>query len=491
MAEIKSSGGGVGSVDTSSYPKFQNQSFLDVADKFQGLEQGAVNLQQSKLKQINDQYNLINSELAAFANDPNATKEQVAARIGNFTKMFNLKPDVTNDLMRELQMAPSAQAYAKGALVKTMVTQEKINTLYGRNGFYRGDQADVPIVESPFFGARATGLPIQRQTPPGQEVVDTRETLPDGSPNPNYGARSLQGPTNPVLPQGAVPANTGIPGQYVPNAATARPQLPVAQPSNVNQVRTQRITPDQSINLTGEGKTITGVDVQDAPATFAQRFPGPSGPSVGMSPLFEEGKKAYTQDQLASGAKMLAAKPAIQALPLMQTPGFLSGPLTDQFTKVVAGLKSTGLIDIQDTNDPTAIRQEVAKKLYQYVSNSPVGQRSDAAQTLREASSPNPNVQILPALVKLTKDAVALDRVEALMPNVFKGKDYQNYLKHKGTFPQSIDEKALTLDLETEEKSRSLVDDMAKKLKSSNARERNSAEKFFKTLKMAKDQGFY
>ena len=38
------------------------------------------------------------------------------------------------------------------------------------------------------------------------------------------------------------------------------------------------------------------------------------------------------------------------------------------------------------------------------------------------------------------------------MPNVFKGKDYQNYLKHKGTFPQSIDEKALTLDLETEEK---------------------------------------
>lgn len=453
-------------VDTSSYPKFQNQSFLDTAGKWQGLEQGAVNLQQSKLKQINDQYNLINSELAAFANDPNATKEQVAARIGNFAKMFNLKPDVTNDLMRELQMAPSAQSYAEKALVKTQATQEKINFLYGTPGLYSQGQQDTPVVTSPRFGMRPTGLPIQRQIPPTQPTVNE-----EGTP-------TLQGPMAPVAPPGI---STG-PGQRA---------LPVANPSNVNPVRTQRITPDQSINLTGEGKTITGVDVQDAPATFAQRFPGPSGPSVGMSPLFEEGKKAYTQDQLASGAKMLAAKPAIQALPLMQTPGFLSGPLTDQFTKVVAGLKSTGLIDIQDTNDPTAIRQEVAKKLYQYVSNSPVGQRSDAAQTLREASSPNPNVQILPALVKLTKDAVALDRVEALMPNVFKGKDYQNYLKHKGTFPQSIDEKALTLDLETEEKSRSLVDDMAKKLKSSNARERNSAEKFFKTLKMAKDQGFY
>lgn len=477
--------------DTSSYPKFQNQSFLDTAGKWQGLEQGAVNLQQSKLKQINDQYNLINSELAAFANDPNATKEQVAARIGNFAKMFNLKPDVTNDLMRELQMAPSAQTYAEKALVKTQATQEKINFLYGQNNVYRGEQFDVPIVTSPRFGMRAVGLPIQRQTPPGQEVFDTRENLPDGTPNPNYGARTLQGPTNPVLPQGAVPANTGIPGQYVPNAMQARHQLPVAQPPNVNPVRTQRITPDQSINLTGEGKTITGVDVQDEPATFAQRFPGPTGPSVGMPPLFEQGRDAYTKAQLNASAKAQALKPLLQAIPLMEAPGFLSGPLTDQFTKIVAGLKSTGLIDIADNADPTAIRQEVAKKLYQYVSNSPVGQRSDAAQILREASSPNPNVQILPALMRLAKDQVALDRVEILAPQAFEGKNYQDFLKHQGRFPQSIDERALILDLESEEKSRSLVDGMAKKLNSKNTRERNEAEKFFKTLKMAKQQGFY
>ena len=49
--------------------------------------------------------------------------------------MFNLKPDVTNDLMHELQMAPSAQAYAEKALVKTQATQEKINFCMVRRGY--------------------------------------------------------------------------------------------------------------------------------------------------------------------------------------------------------------------------------------------------------------------------------------------------------------------------------------------------------------------
>lgn len=485
-------------IDISSYPKPAQSNFLDTATKFQQLHQGNLNLQRSnvalsqdKLKQINDQFNLMNGELANLANDPKATKELASQRLINISKTYGFKPEVISHMINELNQAPDVKSFAQNALVRGMATQEKINFLYGTPGIYRGDQTDTPTLSSPRYGIQAIGLPIQRQTPPGQEVVDTRETLSDGSPNPNYGMRSLQGPINPVLPQGAAPANTGIPGQYIPNAMQARHQLPVAQPPNVNPVRTQRITPDQSINLTGEGKTITGVDVQDEPATFAQRFPGPTGPSVGMPPLFEQGRDAYTKAQLNASAKAQALKPLLQAIPLMEAPGFLSGPLTDQFTKIVAGLKSTGLIDIADNADPTAIRQEVAKKLYQYVSNSPVGQRSDAAQILREASSPNPNVQILPALMRLAKDQVALDRVEILAPNAFEGKNYQDFLKHQGRFPQSIDERALILDLESEEKSRSLVDGMAKKLNSKNTRERNEAEKFFKTLKMAKQQGFY
>lgn len=452
-------------VDTSSYPKPVQSNFLDTATKFQGLAQGATNLQRSgialeqdKLKQLNDQFNIMNAELSTLANS-NATKEQARVRLLNLSRTFGFKPQITQQMMGELDAAPDVKSFAENALVRGMATQEKVNNLYGTPSVYSQGQQDYPVNVSPMRGMTPTGLPIQRQIPPTQEVVDS-----EGRP-------TLQGPTPAVTPQGTVAG----PGQRLPIAPL--PSGPIQNPA----------IKGESSNF---GGNVTGATVEP-PATFAERFPAPSGPSVGMSPLFEEGKKTYTADQLLASQKMLAAKPAIQALPLMQTPGFLSGPLTDQFTKVVAGLKSTGLIDIDETADPTAIRQEVTKKLAQYVSSSPVGQRSDAAQALKEASSPNPNVQILPALVKLTKDAIALDRVEALMPNVFKDKDYSKYIKHKGTFPQSIDEKALTLDLESPEKSAQIVDDMAKKLKSSNARDKNSAEKFFKTLRMAKDQGFY
>lgn len=447
-------------VDTSSYPKFQQTDFLDRAQKFQTLERGSIALGQDKLKQINDQFSIMNAELATLANDPSITKQQAASRLQTLSKTFNLKPEITAHMMNELNTAPSVKAFAENALVRGQATQEKVNFLYGQNNVYSQGQQDYPVVTSPKFGMRQVGQPIQRQAPPNTEIVGD-----DNRP-------ALLGPRSPVAPPGV---STG-PGEPVR-------RLPIA--------------PDQSINLTGPNTDVTGVEVKDVPVRpsanqiVGNRFAMPESLPTGLPPEFEKGLAEYTLDQKNSSAKMIAAKQAVQAIPLMQTPGFLSGPLTDQFTKVVAGLKSTGLIDIDENADPTAIRQEVAKKLYGYVSSSPVGQRSDAAQTLKEASSPNPNVQILPALIKLTKDAIALDRVEALMPNTFRGRNYGEYLKYKGTFPQSIDEKALTLDLESEDKAEKIVKSMALKEQSKNARDRAEAAKFFKTLRMAKEQGFY
>lgn len=482
-------------VDTSSYLKPAalpaQKSLLDQVGQYQDIQSKDISISQQKLKQINDQFSLVNNELSTLANDPNVTKDQARKRLTTFANTFDFKSEVTNHMLGELDASPDVQSFAKNALVRGQATQEKINSLYGTPGFVGNGQTNTPSITSPMRNGGApipTGAPIQIQNPPGTEGVDNNPTLPNGQPNPNYGTKSLVGPQTPQIPSGNQPVQNGFPGQYKPSLPVAGSPTPVQTqrilPSNFNNT-----LPTDRGNLTGPGKSITGVDVQDAPANFNQRFSG--GIPTSLPPMYEQGQKAYVQDQQTASAKMLAAKPAIQALPLMQTPGFLSGPLTDQFTKVVAGLKSTGLINIADNADPTAIRQEVAKKLYQYVSNSPVGQRSDAAQTLKEASSPNPNVQILPALMKLTKDAVALDRVEAMMPNSFKGQDYQNYIKHKGQFPQSIDEHALTLDLEPEDKSKALVDNMATQLKSKNNRERNDAEKFFRTLRMAKDQGFY
>jgi len=459
-------------VDTSSYPKPaalpQQKTILDQVGQYQQLERQNIALGQDKLKQMNDQFQVMNAELATLANS-DVPKEEAQKRLINLSKTFGLKPEVTNHMLGELNAAPNVKTFAENALVRGQAAMEKVNFLYGQNNIYSQGQQDQPVVTSPKFGMRPMGPPIQRQIPVDREVIDPATNQP-----------RLQGPTAPVAPPGIATQ----PGQ----------RLPVAnQPLQPRPVPTQRVLPTSgNMNLTGPGKDITGIEVEPDPNTqVAQRFPGPSGPAVGQAPMFAAGQSAYSQDQQTASAKMMAAKPAIQAIPLINTPGFLSGPLTDQFTKVVAGLKSTGLISIADDADPTAIRQEVSKKLAAYVSGSPVGQRSDAAQTLKEAASPNPNVQILPALLKLTKDAVALDRVEAAMPNSFKGQDYQNYIKHKGQFPQNIDEKAFTLDLEPEEKSKALVDKMAKQTKSKNNRERMEAEKFFKSLAIADEQGFY
>ena len=150
-----------------------------------------------------------------------------------------------------------------------------------------------------------------------------------------------------------------------------------------------------------------------------------------------------------------------------------------------------GLVNIKEDSDPTVLRQELEKKLAQYVGNSPIAARSDASQILAEAGSPNPKKQILPALQNLTRDAIALDRVQILKPNAFKGSDYQNYIKHEGNFPQSIDEKALALDLMDDKERNSLVTKMQRDYEKGDAAAKKKAVRFFETLKLAKEARVY
>lgn len=446
-------------IDTSSYPKpaaFPAQkSALEQAGQYQTLESQGITISKQKLDLLNDQFKIMNAELSTLA-DPEAnggkgyTKAEAAQRLTTIAKTLGFKPEVSNHMMQELQAAPDVKSFARNSIVRGQSEANKINRLYGDPGYAGNGQTQTPVVTSPMLNGgvpRPVGMPIQQQIPPGVPVVDENN-------QPRF-----QGPTPAVTPPGTVSVPTPL-------------SLPVARnPSAANNQGMTTTSPNAVVENRG--------------------YPAPSGPAAGTTPLFEEGKKAYTAAQQNAATKMLAAKPAIQALPLMQTAGFLTGPGSEGFTKVAAALKTWGLIDTAAENDPTAVRQEVAKKLAQYVSNSPVGQRSDAAQTLKEASSPNPKVQILPALMQLTKDAIALDRIEAALPNSFKDKDYSKFISHQGKFPQSVDEKAFTLDLEPEEKSKKLVDDMAKKLQSNNNRDVLQAEKFFKSLRIAKENGFY
>lgn len=437
--------------DTSSYLKSSLPvNPLDVAGKLGSLQQqnqqiqsGAIQIDKQKLDLINTQFGLMNAELSGMIDNPNITKEQAAARLNKFANTYKLPQEARQHMMGELQAAPSVKAFSENALRRGMSTQERLNQQYGTNETQQ-DNKNV------FQGVRAPAAKGGGFTP------NTQLPIQIAPGTPGYNPQNQQVFEQPAGPSGVVP---------VP-----RPRLPVEP------------MPQPTTGATGPTIDRT----PETPTTFANR----SAPlTAGPSPLFGEGKEAYTKDQLASSVRAQSIKPAIQALKLM--PGLATGPGTSQFTDLVAAAKAWGIVDTKAENDPTVLRQELTKKLAQYVGSSPLGQRSDAQQALAEAGSPDPKKQILPALQGLTRDAIALDRVGILKPQAFKGSDYQNYIKHQGTFPGSIDEKALTLDMLPEKERNSLVTKMANQYKNGDAGEKKIASKFLDTLKLAKEHGIY
>lgn len=418
-------------IDVSSYKQPETPSPLDQAKVYQGLEQQKIGIDQSKLQLMNDHFKVANQEFATIADDPTITPDKLKVRLDNFAKTVGMPKPVYDHMMSEFGQAKTPdqiRTAAKLALTRGMSTQERINKVYGVPGSVTNNQQITPTLTRTGQGPVPSGPSIQ---------IQPDVTTPVATPG---GVQQL-GPQAPQLPAGAQPVQGGLPGQF------NQPRIPVGP----------------------------------LPAT-------PAGPMVSQPPLFEEGKKQLSEDQALATERMTAVKPALQALPLLE--GLRSGPTTEGFNKVVAALKANGIINITD-NDPTAVYQEVSKKLAQYVGSSPLANRSDAGQILAEASTPSPKTQINPALIRLTKDAVILDRVQAARPGAFKDKDLSKYGSHRSTFPQSIDEKAFGLDLEKPEDSQKLVKNMAENLQSKNGSEKAKAEKFFKSLRIAKEQGFY
>ena len=430
--------------DTSSYNQPLPAGPLDTLKNVQSVQSNAITIDKQKLDLINTQFGLMNQELSALSDDPNITKEQAAQRLIRFSNTLKLPKEATDHMMQELQQAPSVKAFSDNALRRGMTVQEKLNQQYGtpaektdQSTTYQGVQA--PASKGGGF-IPSTKLPVQ--IPPGTPIYN------------NENQQVLTGPSGPagVAPVSPIPR--------------PRPALPAERPT---------------------GATGPTVDrTAETPTTVANRLePLKAGPSV----MFPEGKEAYIKDQYNSSSKALAIKPAIQALKVM--PGLSTGPGTAQWNDLVAAAKAWGVVDTKAENDPTVLRQELEKKLAQYVGNSSIAQRSDAAQTLAEAGSPNPKKQILPALQNLTRDAIAFDRVQILAPQAFKGKDYENYVKHKGTFPNSIDENALKLDLMPETERNSLIKKMANQYKNGNTSEKRAADKFLNTLKLAQEAKIY
>lgn len=454
-------------VDTSSYLKVQPQpALLDNVQKYQQIQSNGLGIDKQKLDLVNQRVSTMAKQFTGLANKPDLNEDDIRQQIQQDVQFGLVTPEMAATAISQIPAKATPQqlkAHLEQFVTNAMSMAEAVNFHYGTPGFVSNNQQQQPVLQGPQRGLIPTGPGIQMQPPPTTSSVATgaNPNVPAGTPQQlgPYGGSPLPFPVQ--GPPGALPAG--------PVASSAVP----GQSSNFGgRVTGATVGPDQ-------GPIPVGPRLNATPGPAAPT--GPSGPVTGTSPLFETGKAQYAQDQELATQKLTAIKPALQALPLLK--GIMSGPGTASYTNAVAGLKAFGIIPTDVKDDPTAIRQEVVKKLNQYVSANPVGQRSDAAQTLAEASSPSPNVQILPALTKLTKDAIMLDRVQAARPGAFKDTDFSKYGSHRSTFPAKIDEKAFGLDLMDPEDRQALLDQMKKKASTP------EGKKFWNSLQTAKDSG--
>lgn len=480
------------SVDTSTYPKAPAPvNALDTAAKFQGLQQGAQQLQSGQL--------IIDKQKLDNANQALGYTARAINSLGASPTASDVKKILQNTV--DMGLAPQAMVDQAEAQIPTdpklmPAWVDKWRAATADHSQMMQQMVGSPVIEnngqqyyvvrapqSPNQPVTVQGTGIQPQIPPTTPVTDTATTLPNGQPNPNAGQPRLYGtqplPVAPGAGNGAAPQSAAPPARTAPSALPVSP--PPMPPANSTTFNPPVKNKDQS--QVAQGNPIPGQ---------------PTGPATGMPPQFDEGRKQYNDDINVATQRQSALKPALQALPLLkqlQT----AGPGSNAFNSAVAGLKNFGILPTNIGNDPTAIYQEVEKKLAQYVGSNPVGARSDAAQALAEAGSPNPNHQIRPALIQLTKDAIGLDRLAAARAPAFTQKvtnpdgsitqaprtDYQNYPTFRAGFPPSIDEKAFTLDTLDPDERKTLLDKMKAQ------KDTPTGQRFWKSLQTVKDLNLY
>lgn len=449
-------------VDTSSYPKGALPvSPLEIAGKLGSLQQQKLSIDQAKLDQANQGLTYMTRAMGALG--PDAPKDAYIKAAADAVKLGLVPENQLQVFVQKAQAAPNSKAFYDEFMTTAASHQEQLNYHIGKNSEQESGAVKYQGVRLPANkgGGFVPATQMANQPPPGTQVFE-------GGQQKGLG---------PAGPEGVAPAARALPvaapqaaGSTAPIVPKRVPTLPVERPTT---------------GPTGPTKEIT----DQVPTSLSNRMA--AGFNTAAPPMFEEGKKNLNEAQLRASGLNQTNKPAIQALNVLKDVKLATGPGTAQVNDLMAGLKAFGLVDTKLENDPTAARQELEKKLAQFVGNSPIAGRSDAAQTLAEAGSPNPKKQILPALIKLTRDAVALNRVEAAKALTFKGNDYTKVGEHFANFPQSIDEKAFGLDLMEPKERDALVKKMATQYKNGDASEKRSAEKFLNSLKMSKELGYY
>lgn len=473
------------SVDVSSYKQPQATSFVDSLKGWQGVESNKLAIDKQKLDLINQNYQNMISDLVSLG--PNPTPDQIQQAATNQVKFKRVTPEMAATFIGTIPTDPSKiPGFMQDAIGKLMSTNEATQWHYGRGIVDDNGQQRTYAVTSnkPGFGVRPISQPQQNQVPPTAERVD------DNPNSPTYGQKGYVGPNNPQIPAGKLPVAGGLPGQFqdapAPNMVRTeaiRPKLPVAPPAALP-------APPAAPN------PVAVPPIDNRSASIAERI-APVGQTglipTGLPPGVGEAKQkeaigsaeALNEDRAAATKSLQSIIPLKQALALM--PGLTTGIGTEPYNKVRAALINLGAISPSE-NDPTVIRQELDKKLKQFVSESSLGS-TDAGKALIQSANPDASAHLIPALTKLARDALSQRRGDILRPNSYEGAP-QDYNKHRTSFPQGVDQQALHIDQLPQNEREALINRYEPQVIRDNdgkvtGFKTKAAERFWKTLDLA------
>lgn len=273
MAEI--------TADVSSYPKpVASQGLVSQVKDLAGLEQQKLGIDKQKLDLVNQRFGYLAKGLTSLSADPNLNEDKIRKYATDMVKLGYIPNDMAAKFINSLpptqgmtpaQAAAALRAPLQTAIQQAQTTQEAIQSHYGTIQ-QQSDNANVytGVQASPMHGGGFTPTTVTpQQLPPTTEGLDTRESLPNGQPNPNYMSRGPIGPSGPAGPR--------------PLSRAIAPPLPdnvVSDPSQGNL--TSRSAPTVPAvkglrdRVTGPtGPTIQRVDLEGretAPASFNDRF---------------------------------------------------------------------------------------------------------------------------------------------------------------------------------------------------------------------------
>lgn len=421
--------------DFSSYPKpTQPKSLMDNLKDINSVEQQELTIDKQKLDLVNQRFGYLAKGLTSLSADPQLNEDKIRKYATDMVKLGYIPNDMAAKFINSLPptqgMAPAQAAAAlkaplQAAMQQAQTMQEAIQSHYG-NIAQQSDNAAVytGIQQSPMQGGGFVPTTVTpQQLPPTTEGLDTRETLPNGQPNPDYMSRGPIGARGPVGPRSL--------------SRSVAPSLPndvVSDPSQGNltaRSATVAVPRGLASHVTGPtGPTVQRVDLEGretAPANFSERFgssfpnrvvtkaaPGVEG---AIQTVAEQSGKDYASALTRSNNfqnNIYPIEASIKALHELGPQGI--GPGTDQFNDI-----KRAVITWLPNADPKMI-EEVSNfdQLKKYLTQAArASGNTGTNDQLAAAFDANPNTKMSTAgvdtVLKSIKAMIIMDKAQTLL----------------------------------------------------------------------------